>query len=214
MMKFILFFIMQLTASFVFADVFYLSQGKSTRLIITKTDDTIEHQILSNHEKVEIIDYKKICAVSPNHNYEILIEEINLSLKKDYPCHIHTLIQSLPSENNTLLESSILLFNWIKNSMSLELNNKALVVAEGRADNDIEISKSQHPRMAFQFTDNTNIKLMILQSIDSDGTVQEQVIPQEELLQLPMFKVGQRYAIQMQENNGAIAFSQTFKVVK
>ena len=215
----ILLFILQFFALSAFAadtfDTFYIITGEQpVELRVTRQNQRVSSYSLVKGRTVELALYEKVCSSSNDSEYEVGIKNRTaISLKRSYPCYNYT-----PSneKKGTLSEKFAITLRWFKKKLRLELlesNVRKQVIAEGREDGDIDISKSQYPVLKLNFDNDDDIEVVKLTVIQNNQIINE-IIVQGNSISRTDLKIGQIYLIEMIEADNSIAVSQRFKIVK
>jgi len=195
-----------LCVSSVYADTFHIITGKQVELFVTYKGNETKHYLVEGGEELEL-QYEKICAESSDSNYEIGIKDTISSLKKSSPCHIYT---HTNNENSTS-KKVIIAFNWIRQKLQLESNVRNLIVAEGRGDDDIVISKSRYPFMKLKFEKNDSIKEIKLITSYNDEKIGE--IRMKDIF-IKRVKIDHVYIIEMIGKDDKKVANWRFKIVE
>jgi len=198
-----------------FADTFYIITGEQQvelRVISKNRLHFAKTYILVKGEKLKLSQYERVCSKSDDSEYEVGIENRTaISLKKSYPCYYY--VPSRSEKKGSVSEKFAVTFRWIKKKLLLESNVRKPIIAEGRADGDIEISKSQYPAIELKFDRNDDIEVTKLTIKYNDKIINE-VIVNENSISMTDLKIGQRYIIEMIDKDGAISVEQQFVIVK
>ena len=196
-------------------DTFYIITGEQpVELRVTRQNQRVSSYSLVKGRTVELALYEKVCSSSNDSEYEVGIKNRTaISLKRSYPCYNYT-----PSneKKGTLSEKFAITLRWFKKKLRLELlesNVRKQVIAEGREDGDIDISKSQYPVLKLNFDNDDDIEVVKLTVIQNNQIINE-IIVQGNSISRTDLKIGQIYLIEMIEADNSIAVSQRFKIVK
>jgi hypothetical protein len=211
-----LFLILQFFALSAFAadtfDTFYIITGEQpVELHVTYQSQRVSLHHLVKGRTLELALYEKVCSSSNDSEYEVGIKnKTAISLKRSYPCYYYT-----PSneKKGTLSEKFAITFRWFKKKLRLESNVRKQVIAEGRDDGDIDISKSQFPVLELNFDNDDDIKVVKLTVGYNDKIIKE-IIVQGNSISMTDLKIGQIYIVQMIGKDGKNAVLQRFKIVK